>query len=348
MVAPHPVPEVTLHRGVPSAHRQQIYTGFTMLARQGAIRLRQVFGQPCEGVAAEVDGRRLFFDVEDGAWIDGTELADCDAYFKRSFYQKVADALPQGRRIRPLGLNYAVYPDAPDLLGALRALRSDPPWRRRLASGARSLGVSREFVPRAGIMRDDPQPAAEPRVLFLTRAWQPNGRISQFMPARPEICEMRAACIDRIRREFGTRAVAGFAPSDYAARRFPTLVAQVPTDPRSYIRRLREFSIGVATTGLHGSTGWKLAEYVAFSKSIVAERLNYQAPHFVAGRHYLEFDDVDGCVENIGRLFDDARARRRMMYENQRYYLDYLRPDRLVWNAISASECSAPGAIRAL
>lgn len=38
---------------------------------------------------------------------------------------------------------------------------------------------------------------------------------------------------------------------------------------------VKESDICITTTGLHRSIGWKFAEYIAASKAIVTEKLNY-------------------------------------------------------------------------
>jgi hypothetical protein len=94
----------------------------------------------------------------------------------------------------------------------------------------------------------------------------------------------------------------------------------------------------VATTGLHGSTGWKLAEYVAFAKAIVSERLVYEVPGaFAPGRNYIEFTSPEECLNGAVRLIEDGALRQQLMQNNAAYYRDYLRPDALVRNALQTA-----------
>lgn len=335
--------EVTLYCGDLTAHRQHIYTGFSMLAQQGLIRLRQVYGG--HGVAASAGGRRAYFDVDDGPDISAAALAGADVYFKRSYSVDAVRPLDGHARIRPLGLNYCVFPDGPDAAGALRALRREPSTGRRIAGALRALCLSGAFVPRVTAFENPPQPAAEPRVLFLTRAWNPRPTANRGAgPSRQDINETRAACIRALRREFGARALAGFEPSPLVSERFPGLEAPVPMAQAAYLARLPSFPICVATTGLHGSIGWKMAEYVASARAIVTEPLNYCVPGFEAGQHYLPFESVDQCVEAVGALFDDRARRAAMMAANQRFYRDRVRPDRLVWNALTVLTGGIPAA----
>lgn len=325
--------EVTLEAGSVLAHYQQIYTGFAMLARQGSIRLGITRGS--SGVTAVVDGRRLFFDVQDGSGIDAAQLAASDAYYKRSYRPAVVEALTDAHKVHPLGLNYEVLPDFIDPRGLRRALRIPAPFSARLGHGLRALGIGRGFFPRVNRIEAAATPLQSPRVLFLTRAWEPAGDLSQRRP-REALNDTRAACIRAIRSAFGDRALAGFAASKFACDRYPDLVVPPPlTAKRNYLRTLKRYPICVATTGLHGSVGWKVGEYVAFARAIVSEPLLNLAPEFTEGRHYLSFRDPAECVERISTLFDDQALRRRLMEHNADYYQQWLRPDRLVWHALT-------------
>ena len=54
-----------------------------------------------------------------------------------------------------------------------------------------------------------------------------------------------------------------------------------------------------------------------------------EAGEFRAPANYLEFDDAASCVEQVGRLLDDAALRAAQMQENWAYYTRWMRPDAL-------------------
>ena len=325
--------EVTLECESTLEHYQQIYTGFALLAHQGRVRLRMCRGR--SGLAAVVDGRRLFFDVQDATGIDAAQLAESDFYYKRSYRPGVVNALPDGHKVQPLGLNYHVLPDFRDVRGLWRALCLRGPMRVRLSHGLQALNVGRGFRPSIDRMQAAPAPQQPPKVLFLTRAWEPEvGRPQQ--PTRDALNATRAACIRAVRSAFGASALAGFADSPYARANYPDLVmVSALTSKVGYLSALRNYPICVSTTGLHGSVGWKMGEYVAFAKAIVSEPLLNRAPAFEEGEHYLAFRDAAECVARISELFDDPQLRRFLMYNNAEYYQRMLRPDRLVWRALT-------------
>lgn len=106
----------------------------------------------------------------------------------------------------------------------------------------------------------------------------------------------------------------------------------------NYIKQLKQHTICIATTGLHGSIGWKLAEYVAFSKAIVTEMLRYKVPgSFDNYKNYLEFTTPEQCVEKVSDLLQNRAARNKMMEHNYSYYNNHLRPDALVLNTINTA-----------
>jgi hypothetical protein len=179
-----------------------------------------------------------------------------------------------------------------------------------------------------------------------------------FEPARDEsgprnamndptiVNPMRAECVLRLREELGQQFFGGLQHSAYAKTHYaPALLADnADSDRARYFKLLRDFSICVATTGLHGSIGGKVAEYVAFSKAIVTEPLHYEVPgDFREGRNYLTFTSADECSSQVSRLMRDAELRRSMMQNNWDYFREFLRPDALVRRALGGAMRAAQG-----
>lgn len=325
--------DVTLYCGSDLPHIQQIYTGFAMLAKQGAIRLRS---EICERrVAAKVNGKTLVYDTTDGFGIDERDLGTCDFYFKRSYYPAyLKDADPTGKVV-PLGLNYEVYPDFVDWLALKRSVYLGRSLRVKARGALRALKVDRTFKPRLSVMQAaDLVHVEKANVLFLTRTWDPSNTLRHGMPTREEINDMRAECISALRREFGHRALAGFAHTPLAAKKYASLLTPGVAEKSKYIATLRNYSVCVATTGLHGSIGWKFGEYVAFAKAIVSEPLNYEVPNLRVEDQFVEFTTPEQCVTEVSRLFENMDLRKRLATNNLKYYQDHLRPDRFVMRTL--------------
>jgi hypothetical protein len=335
-------------------HLSQVYTGFAMLANAGTIKLSQRaiarrVSDPTRSVppyrahnehldAVVGPGIKLHYDVQDSHDIDADAADEVDFYFKRSFSPQFV-AHSHKARILPLGLNYAVYLGGIDWPEWERIVRT----RREFKSIVRFIGKTSErfqavlpFIPTVTRMHSAPMPDQAVRILFMVRAWDPAelvGLTRQEVEDRLQINETRALCIKMLRHEFGERFTGGFQHTAYARKNFGDLLVgdNRLTTKRNYINILHDHPICVATTGLHGSNGWKLAEYVAFSKAIIGETMNHEVPgDFSNEKNYLEFATPERCVENAVRLCEDSHLRHSIMQNNFRYYNEYLRPDVLI------------------
>jgi hypothetical protein len=184
-----------------------------------------------------------------------------------------------------------------------------------------------------------PDFAAEPRVLFMARAWDTSHILD---PKQRDVVhalnEMRAECVRSLRRELGSRFLGGLAHDAFASAHYRDVLLPDAglANKRRYLEILKEYPICVATTGLNGSNGWKLGEYVAHSKAIVTEPLQHAVPGaFESPAHFLEFTTAEGLLDATTRLVEDRGLRCAMMMNNYRYYRAYLRPDALVLNSLA-------------
>jgi hypothetical protein len=336
----------------------QLFTGFGALRRSGAIqavvrRDRRDEDFDPDSLSTRLDVVlngcwRLVYDMRDSGSIHPRHgIGIADVYFKRS-YGSEAIGHPSAERIYPLGLNYAVYGPgdwtARRLWWMLAGIRPSNAKATAVRMAKLSRPLSRALRADAGrsscwVDRFTAEPAASesPRVLLLTRVYEPAD------PATAdewrELNAMRARCIRLLRGELGPDFVGGLVPSDHARREYPDCVVdRAPTRKANYLRTLKECDICVTTKGLSGSNGWRLAEYVAASRAIVAERLRYGTPGgFSHGKNYLEFGIAEECVERVVALVEDAGCRRAMMWENRRYYESFVRPDSFVRNSLAAA-----------
>lgn len=349
----------TMYAYSTSPHVSQLYTGFSLLAANGNIRLTQklynysrngkellknVKPEDFHGLFVVLnDDKVLFYDTSDAFELRSDALQVADAYFKRSY---LSAAIPDRHksRVYPLGLNYEVYTGKPNWTEVSRFLFRKTVldnFPRELVRRVAELG-SLVFLPTTYNICSPPVLNQEPRVLFMARAWDPDddppGLSVEKKVERMQINEMRARCIERLRKELGPNFYGGFAQSTYAMETYKHLLLEsaLISAKRNYLSLLQQYSICVATTGLHGSIGWKLAEYVAFSKSIVSEPLKYVVPGgFEAPRNYLEFDTPETCVRQTMKLIEDTQCRQQMMDNNWQYYKEHLVPDKLVLKTLN-------------
>lgn len=350
-----------LYRSI-SPHLQQLYTGFLMLHGSGFIHLSQhLHRAPWEypgdvphlkdACHAHLDvvlegNLRLHFDTHDSADIAMSELQACDFYFKRSFSPATIAKLTESeqQKIMPLGLSYRVLPDVVDFFALRRSLRLNGIFRNSYSAVRQALDIGNKLghQPRLAQMHAPVNFDASPTVMFLVAAYDPYDdpeRTPDKVLERILINETRARIISLLIEALGTRFVGGFSESEYSCEHYRDLVvpAEVTTQ-ESYLQRLKSTPICIATTGLHGSVGWKLAEYVAFARAPLAQKLTYTVPgSFAAGANYLEFDLPSECMTAAVRLIEDAQLRQELMRNNASYYQNHLRPDALVKNALTAA-----------
>jgi hypothetical protein len=354
-------PECTVYALSNADHTFQIYAGLYALHRAGCIRLRQRYARhelvsrlapvPLQGerwakamgnLFVDVEGVGLvFFDIRDSAGYFPEIVDRLALYAKRSFRR--ADYAASPGKFVPLGLNYSVYTDRAcpaELVKSLTQLDgSRMSAKHFLVSLARLLpGAGPALgVPTVSRLSSPPDVDQPPKAIFFARTWEPAGPEDEGFEA---LNETRAECIRALRKAFGPQFLGGFSRSQHACRRYPDCVVgpELSTRRRDYLRRLRSYPVCVATTGLYGSIGWKFAEYVALSKAIVSEPLQFEPPGpMTAGENYLEFATPDACVAAVARLLADRDLRARMMARNRSYYLEYGAPDAVVGRVLHAA-----------
>jgi hypothetical protein len=301
-------------------HVSQVMTGFAML--DNARRIDATFdfaspstnAQPTDIVIVTIGNRvRVAYDVGDGDPVYPDVLNKVDLYFKRSF-RRGSDA-----RVQPFGLHYPV------------TWAGDPLERH--------IGL-----PTVEQVEDVPRESAMPRVVFMTRLWNPHGEADedssrfdeQFVAERREINRMRVDCIRALHERFADAFVGGLRLTEYAQRHHPDLVlAPGETSRAHYLRAMHGCDIGISTRGLHRSNPSKLGEYVAASKAVVTEPLAFHVPELVDGLHYLTFRTAGECVARVEELLADPALVHEMQARNQRFYQAHLRPDRLIDRTIT-------------
>lgn len=337
-------------------HLQQIYTGFARLHREGKLHLRQTI--PTEAKKARGADRwvnykffnttviingatRVCYDTHDWNWIDEEILASCNFYFKRSYDPTFISTLEHGSKVFPLGLNYQVASSEFDIFKLKRAaFYSGKDRIKATLKGLRIDNLLRQReTERIDNLEAGPDPDIEPRVLFMARAWNPEKIESKKQKLTVvAINEMRAKCIVTLRKELGDKFYGGLAHDEYSRKYFPDalLADGSSSSKRNYLELLKRFPICVATVGLNGSNGWKLAEYVAHSKAILSEPLVYQVPgKFEAGGNYIEFSSADDLATSAVKLIEDKTLRTEIMANNFTYYNSHVRPDAMIANSLN-------------
>lgn len=336
-------------------HLYQIIAGFMILNQKGIIDLKIEESKvllPYNMMELEIDNQiKVLYDVNDGydnliengkSYIDFMDsiLDKYNICFKRSYSEKYNINLTNGYKIYPLGLNYMTT-----IKGNLahKPYKNDP-RNEKIKKIIRRIPFSQYYNNKYLIENFEGKPKVnnDPKILFFTRLWDPNGLELSKLPKekvdeRIEINKVRVECIKACKKEFGKLFNGGITPSNYSNTKYKELVVdnKKVTNRDHYLKLMKESDICIATTGLHDSIGWKFGEYVAASRAIVSEKLYYQLPgNFEKNKNYFEFNNVDECINNIYILLQDENRRYEMMKNNYNYYLNYVRADKLIFNTL--------------
>ena len=360
---------VEFSRKVSTGHCRQIFAGFSELGRlaPGSVEFVENDWNPKGSThnlirAVVNDSIPILFDTNDGFhWIHANleenieffrsdVLPNFELVFKRSYnLPSLAGFGAAAARVLPLGFNYEVTTPSNEIdrhCFGWRAALKHKIRRSDLLSALLKVTGDREYlVERIERLPIPDHSATTPRILLLTRLWDPNGNDIARSPSqarealaqeRHEINQYRIECLRVCRSAFGEAFVGGLADDPYSRRVAGDLIVPASlTSKRNYTDQMHRSTICVATRGLHGSTGWRLGEYIAASRAIVSEAIADQVPgNFAAGENYLPFRSADELVAGIQRLVTDPDLVRSMMWNNYTYYRCYLRPEALILNAL--------------
>lgn len=323
-----------------SLHTCAVITGFHMLAEQGELDLkindkRQDKRVSDSLIEAVVDGRKILFDLSDGYFYNDEKetirhFNEADFVFKRSYSQakNIAFDSDVNKKLYPYGFNYLV------------TFGANPLTQKKLSVNS----ILKTLKLTDSLVKDFEAPVLkgrkEPKILFLTRLWNPMGDDirgdKEQAEERDYINKVRTETIRLLKNEFGKRFLGGVYADDFSAKYCPELLVDKGVSlKRIYLNRMKKSDICVNTMGLHGSVGWKTAEYIAAARGIVSEKFLYETTgNFCDKKNYLSFLNPSDCVEKVSLLAESPEVVAEMSKENKRYYERYLRPDAQVKRAL--------------
>jgi hypothetical protein len=324
-------------------HCLRLYTGLIELEEKGEIRLRFRRPRPPESVLAKYDiavcatvhskeknrSWLLVFDLSDHAfWFREDVLKACDLYFKRSFHRPDMAKLPAdlAAKVVPFGLNFAArrLSTARVLPLTLAARVSD--WVRSPSTAIRRLKLQAatfQVSPTPEAFEVRPTQALEDVILLQTRVYAP----SEYNGDVWALNNGRVALVRSLRMEFGPRFQGGLVRNDFALQHYGDCVTNLPSRPKEFIRWSKRALIGIYTPGLYESLAFKLAEYLAGSKCILAPTLRNELPSpLVVGKHYLSFSTVEKCVSLCNDLLSSPQRARELREAAWEYYVAEVQP----------------------
>ena len=336
---------------MPSPHLMQIYAGFFKLQQEGVIDLvlkpKKYIQRTIPVVQATINKKyKVVYDTQDGLiWINNSveenlkffqQNYPVDYYFKRSFHPQMEAYKPDGCKIFPLGFNYNIHPDE-NLLHL-----SETPYDKFKYFIKTNHQLKKIFNKRFYYAKDFeyyPIKNNRDKILFLTRVWNPEGEdvaSNEDKEHREMINAQRVRYLDVCKKMYGERFTGGLWRDDFSAKYYSQYALPFnQTSKSTFIKRVKEHTICIATTGLYNSIGWKMGEYVAASRAIVSEPLLFQVPgNFKKDQNYFEFDSEEKLLQQIDLLLNNKDLLVQTMKNNYHYYNNYLKPDILVLNTL--------------
>lgn len=329
-----------------SSHLQQIYSGFNELRLQGLINLHVTKAPTFDKhsnkplLLVTVDNKhQLLYDTldSDKAIFDDMDLSQVNYYFKRSYNPEYINSRKENVHFFPLGLNYYVKSRKYHHLFEDRQKHiKDLLFHNSI--GAKIIHTDQDSRCYISDFEHGPAPSANPKILFSTRTWdpsEPNVILSEFEKNdRIMLNDARAEYIRKCQSEFGKQFYGGFYPDEFAKIHYPDCLLSV-AKKTTFMNKVKESDICIATTGLHNSIGWKFGEYVAASRVILSEPIHQTLPGpFEKEINFYEFRTSADLIKIISILVEDTDLRLKIMKANHSYYTQYLRPDKLVLNTL--------------
>ncbi|MFZ2647443.1 MAG: hypothetical protein WAX43_03785 [Lactococcus chungangensis] len=317
-------------------HISQILTGFIILKQEGKINnliiekhYNAVCNMPNEHIVEVVLNREIIiaYDVHDGYYFYKKEekakydnyIEKVDFYFQRSYNESENKLLNEPDKIFPLGLNYFVSCNNNPLTKIDFQSKNIHDF---LASIQRRIAGRNLYV--ENFEKDPSKTKNIPKIIFITRTWGDR-----------KLDDFRADCIRKLKKEYGSSCVAGFKATKDTLVNYPDCVLPKKITKKSnYLKLMRESDICITTTGLHRSIGWKFAEYIAASKAIVTEKLNYSpGASLKVNENFLEFETSEELIKQVKKLVNNKKLLNNMKVLNSIYYKGYLKPEIIIWNS---------------
>lgn len=339
---------------------RHIVSGFCDLASAGRIDLEVKSGDAPFGlmpiVKATIDGAfTVAYDAHDGynycaEPCDSLRRLDemseaVDLWFKYTCLNGVNEKLKNRDKILPLGLGSTFLGSRhnPYDTGVIK-----PDWRQIICNiaGATAFTAtltrhnSRHMWPDA---YEAPPSSGNGTAIFVARVWDPNASEVSSQESRrnrADINLFRVALVREARRVLGTSFIGGIQDDSYARKYCPDCISKTPvmSNRWDYLRAIRNCSVGIASDGLHGVVGGKLAEYLAASRPVVTTPLQLMLPgDFMQGDNYLPDADPVALIRLCEGLLKDPAKCNRMMQANARYYSQYVRPAAMIERTLRIS-----------
>lgn len=274
-----------------------------LLDRPGEPRLRfRNLGVPeIDGIALEVDGRRVFVSSNDHTDINPTMVSWADSYGKVNLAPET-EPFPG---LVPLGPIFGIR--------LWRKAAAYGVAARMAVAGAPPLTTVRQVrfqaITKLPMQIYTPSPASEPGYVFF--------RARRWPPKHEEANEPRYRFLDAMQG-----VDVGFE-GGLATDRITLM---------DYLERTRRSALVFNCPAVHRCLGWKLGEFLALGKAIVSTPISRRLPAPLRhGEHVHMVDDtVEAIRAGVETVLGDDAYRRRLEVGARRWYEQHLAPELLI------------------
>lgn len=324
------MPKVTVHFNSTLHHFSQLFAGLEFLAAKKFINLSYHLDPgkyPVNIFRLEVNDKTVFFDFGDYNGINLPLYNECDFYVKRMLLKIDYEQMP---KLIPYGLYYPVYLSNPNL--QFLFLKDLSYWKYSLKywPGLSHILRLKDSIGTNHLRRMSAKPADDKKVIFRSRLWD----TGEHHPAwkrdiRRRLNDDRIKLNRLLDQKLGSDFSGGIRRDSFSKEICPDLLLKEKEFHRkNYLEELRKTSIGIISPGLEESVGAKFGEYMAFGLAVVTNPVSqyrFLGP-LKEGKHYVQYESPEECVEKTLTLHCDDNFRRNMQQENLSYYNEWLHP----------------------
>ena len=353
------------------SHLSQILSGYELLKNMGLIKFKTEYNpkyinnQYIHNVLIEVNfsnGTRICYDLSDGyhGFVDMGKfdniLEKVDFYFKRSSNDKINSVLKNKQKIKTLGFNYFVSCKKNPFYDFKYFKESKLSYLKQYYHYFRTVNKINSDYNYKNFESKPNSDTSDYKVLYNVRLWDHEQiKLENLINGFPElslnevkcvhekwqfdyknITEERIEQIKALKDNLKEKFVGGIIENKHSLKIAPNLLASNNiVNKKEYIKLIKGNFICIANRGLHNSTGWKFAEYIAASKAIISEPLTYNVVgDFKEENNYLTFTSPEILVDKASYLLNNIDLIHRMEKENYMYYQKFLKPDKLIYNTL--------------
>lgn len=292
---------------------------------------------------------KVCFDLRDTGDILTETLQDSNVYLKRSYSHewitknKIEQC--QRRKILPYGLYYPCRSkhQMASHMGKITTLKhlinyqtANKQFLCGLRSGFRKVSFERMML--STQIETGSEVPAEDLILFQTRVYDPKKFEYEYIEYLnvEELNLTRVETIRKLKNKFGSRFIGGLKKTDFSEREYPDCITPFGTNKSEYVKLLKKCLVTVTNSGLVGSNGAKLAEYIAASRCVVTEPLRYELPTpLEEEKNVMTFRSPEECVSACERILQDPGLANTMRRKNERYYNDQAKPSALILRCLN-------------